>query len=154
MGGTSWEEWAGLFSVSRSGLVFFRQGCAEFFDRGFPIQDDRRRVWVWMVLMPENSLPQSAGGADLGVMDLNQRSRDIFKQIVESYLSSGEPVGSRHLSRLLTTRNIFLDVFLRRDESSVSWGVIPTDPSVTKNMISASLIPAWSCFKISSVMSS
>lgn len=70
-----------------------------------------------MVRMPDNSLPQNAGGADLGVMDLNQRSRDIFKQIVESYLSSGEPVGSRHLSRLLqaslspaSIRNVMSDL--------------------------------------------
>ncbi|WP_245572696.1 heat-inducible transcriptional repressor HrcA [Lichenihabitans psoromatis] len=32
---------------------------------------------------------------------LNERSRDIFKHIVDSYLATGEPVGSRHLSRLL-----------------------------------------------------
>jgi len=32
---------------------------------------------------------------------LNVRSREIFKRIVDSYLASGEPVGSRQLSRLL-----------------------------------------------------
>lgn len=32
---------------------------------------------------------------------LNERSRDIFKHIVDVYLATGEPVGSRHLSRLL-----------------------------------------------------
>ena len=30
---------------------------------------------------------------------LDQRSRDIFKQIVEGYLTTGEPVGSRTLSK-------------------------------------------------------
>ncbi len=32
---------------------------------------------------------------------LNQRSLDIFRRIVESYLATGEPLGSRSLSRLL-----------------------------------------------------
>ena len=32
---------------------------------------------------------------------LNQRSRDIFRRIVDSYLATGEPLGSRSLSRLL-----------------------------------------------------
>ncbi|MBF9233798.1 heat-inducible transcriptional repressor HrcA [Microvirga sp. BT350] len=36
------------------------------------------------------------------VADLNERSREIFRQIVESYLTTGEPVGSRNLSRILT----------------------------------------------------
>ena len=34
---------------------------------------------------------------------LNQRSLDIFRRIVESYVATGEPVGSRNLSRLLPT---------------------------------------------------
>jgi heat-inducible transcriptional repressor len=33
------------------------------------------------------------------VTELNERSREIFKQIVESYLETGEPVGSRTLSQ-------------------------------------------------------
>lgn len=48
---------------------------------------------------------------------LDQRSRDIFRLIVESYLSGGEPVGSRNLSRLLpqslspaTIRNVMSDL--------------------------------------------
>ena len=32
---------------------------------------------------------------------LNERSREIFKRIVDTYLATGEPVGSRHLSRVL-----------------------------------------------------
>lgn len=35
--------------------------------------------------------------------NLNQRSLDIFRRIVEGYLATGEPVGSRNLSRLLPT---------------------------------------------------
>ena len=34
---------------------------------------------------------------------LNDRARDIFKHIVDVYLATGEPVGSKHLSRLLPT---------------------------------------------------
>ena len=34
---------------------------------------------------------------------LNRRSLDIFRRIVEGYLATGEPVGSRNLSRLLAT---------------------------------------------------
>ena len=35
------------------------------------------------------------------VAELNERSREIFRQIVESYLATGEPVGSRNVARLL-----------------------------------------------------
>jgi heat-inducible transcriptional repressor len=48
---------------------------------------------------------------------LGDRSREIFRQIVDSYLASGEPVGSRHLSRLLpmslspaSIRNVMQDL--------------------------------------------
>jgi heat-inducible transcriptional repressor len=39
--------------------------------------------------------------ATTALTTLNLRSRDIFRRIVDSYLSTGEPVGSRNLSRLL-----------------------------------------------------
>ncbi len=32
---------------------------------------------------------------------LNMRSREVFRQIVDVYLATGEPVGSKHLSRVL-----------------------------------------------------
>ncbi|MGI3901718.1 MAG: heat-inducible transcriptional repressor HrcA [Janthinobacterium lividum] len=48
---------------------------------------------------------------------LNERSREIFRRIVDSYLQTGEPVGSRHLSRLLpmalspaSIRNVMQDL--------------------------------------------
>ncbi|WP_298351814.1 heat-inducible transcriptional repressor HrcA [Rhodoblastus sp.] len=48
---------------------------------------------------------------------LNERSREIFRNIVETYLASGEPVGSRHLSRILamplspaSVRNVMQDL--------------------------------------------
>jgi heat-inducible transcriptional repressor len=35
------------------------------------------------------------------IKKLSERSRTILRQIVDSYLATGEPVGSRNLSRVL-----------------------------------------------------
>lgn len=58
--------------------------------------------------------PAAAEGA---LTALNDRSREIFRRIVDSYLATGEPVGSRHLSRLLpmtlspaSVRNVMQDL--------------------------------------------
>lgn len=60
--------------------------------------------------------PPSAGGAP-AVADLNQRAREVFRRVVESYVETGEPVGSRTLTRRLTEnvspatiRNIMADL--------------------------------------------
>src|SRR5207253_917704 len=52
-----------------------------------------------------------------GLAQLNERSRDIFRQIVESYLATGDPVGSRNISRLIavplspaSVRNVMSDL--------------------------------------------
>jgi len=52
-----------------------------------------------------------------GIQKLNERSREIFRQIVETYLSTGEPVGSRNLARNLpialspaSVRNVMSDL--------------------------------------------
>jgi len=52
-----------------------------------------------------------------GLAELNARSREIFRAIVESYLDSGEPVGSRNISRALqislspaSVRNVMSDL--------------------------------------------
>jgi heat-inducible transcriptional repressor len=57
------------------------------------------------------------GTAQVSLAQLNERSREIFRQIVESYLATGEPLGSRNLSRLITTplspasvRNVMADL--------------------------------------------
>ncbi len=49
--------------------------------------------------------------------ELNERTREIFRSIVESYLATGEPVGSRNLSRALpmalspaSIRNVMSDL--------------------------------------------
>jgi heat-inducible transcriptional repressor len=51
------------------------------------------------------------------VASLDQRTRDIFRTIVDSYLNEGEPVGSRNIARLLplslspaTIRNVMSDL--------------------------------------------
>ena len=48
---------------------------------------------------------------------LDQRSREIFRNLVETYIATGEPVGSRTLSRALTSslspasiRNVMMDL--------------------------------------------
>lgn len=59
----------------------------------------------------------SAGRSmDVGSM-LDERSREIFRRIVEGYLETGEPLGSRNLSRLLpmslspaSVRNVMSDL--------------------------------------------
>ena len=57
------------------------------------------------------------GRTQISLAQLNERSREIFRQIVESYLTTGEPLGSRNLSRLITTplspasvRNVMADL--------------------------------------------
>src|ERR1700737_894484 len=57
------------------------------------------------------------GSAEISLAQLNERSREIFRQIVESYLSTGEPVGSRNISRLIpitlspaSVRNVMADL--------------------------------------------
>ena len=52
-----------------------------------------------------------------GLAALDHRSREIFRSIVESYLETGDPVGSRNISRLLQTalspasvRNVMADL--------------------------------------------
>lgn len=67
--------------------------------------------------------------------DLNDRSREVFRRVVEGYLTSGEPVGSRTLTRLMsekvsaaTIRNVMQDLeFLGLlDSPHISAGRIPT----------------------------
>jgi heat-inducible transcriptional repressor len=59
----------------------------------------------------------SSRGDVVSVNELNERSRAIFRQIVDTYLSTGEPVGSRNLSRQLpmtlspaSVRNVMADL--------------------------------------------
>jgi heat-inducible transcriptional repressor len=68
--------------------------------------------------------------------EMNARSREVFRRVVEGYIESGEPVGSRTLTRTLservsaaTVRNVMQDLeFLGLLNSPhVSAGRIPTE---------------------------
>jgi heat-inducible transcriptional repressor len=57
------------------------------------------------------------GATQVSLAQLSERSREIFRQIVESYLATGEPMGSRNISRLITVplspasvRNVMSDL--------------------------------------------
>lgn len=65
----------------------------------------------------KNAHPTFLAAPGQGMGDLNERSREIFKRLVESYLATGEPVGSRNLSRILpmalspaSIRNVMSDL--------------------------------------------
>ncbi len=71
-----------------------------------------------------------------GIGDLDQRNREIFREVVESFLETGTPVGSRTLSRRLnrslspaSVRNIMADLedagLLHAPHTSA--GRLPTD---------------------------
>ena len=71
-----------------------------------------RAMFAPMVITPGN---MNFGTGALASM--NNRSREIFRSIVDSYLATGEPVGSRHISRLLpitlspaSIRNVMQDL--------------------------------------------
>ena len=64
-----------------------------------------------------NDAMRAVQDASAGLKQLNERSRAIFKRIVETYLATGEPVGSRNLSRALpmtlspaSVRNVMSDL--------------------------------------------
>src|SRR6476661_11203220 len=63
-----------------------------------------------------NAFRPASDGA-VGLRELNERSREVFRRIVETYLATGEPVGSRNLSRALpmtlspaSVRNVMSDL--------------------------------------------
>jgi heat-inducible transcriptional repressor len=67
--------------------------------------------------------------------EMNERSREVFRRVVEGYLESGEPVGSRTLARVLsekvsaaTIRNVMQDLeYLGLlDSPHISAGRVPT----------------------------
>ncbi|MDO5528236.1 MAG: heat-inducible transcriptional repressor HrcA [Paracoccus sp. (in: a-proteobacteria)] len=67
--------------------------------------------------------------------ELNDRSREVFRRVVEAYLASGEPVGSRSLSRdfsekisAATIRNVMQDLehLGLLDSPHISAGRMPT----------------------------
>src|SRR5256885_14074269 len=76
---------------------------------GFP---DQR--WREQMKSGERTPPATAPSP---ISELNERSREIFRLIVDGYVATGEPIGSRTLSRLLgqhlspaTIRNVMADL--------------------------------------------
>lgn len=72
----------------------------------------------------------------IGIQELNTRSREIFRVIVDAYMDQGEPIGSRTISRRLTQqlspatiRNVMADLqdlgLLHAPHNSA--GRLPTD---------------------------
>ncbi|MGH6849351.1 MAG: heat-inducible transcriptional repressor HrcA [Methylocella sp.] len=66
--------------------------------------------------IPLDRAPRAARGGN-SLARLNERSREIFRLIVDSYLAHGEAVGSRHVARLLpaplspaSVRNVMQDL--------------------------------------------
>src|SRR5580658_4541935 len=62
-------------------------------------------------------MPRSLMAMPSPISELNARSREIFRMIVDGYVQTGEPIGSRTLSRLLadslspaTIRNVMADL--------------------------------------------
>ena len=61
--------------------------------------------------------PAGASTAAASITELSERAREVFRRVVESYVETGEPVGSRTLTRKLTEtlspatiRNIMADL--------------------------------------------
>ncbi len=70
------------------------------------------------------------------IEEMNDRSREVFRRLVEGYLETGEPVGSRTLTRAMTEkvsaatiRNVMQDLELMGllDSPHVSAGRVPTE---------------------------
>lgn len=67
-----------------------------------------------MSVIPPRQLLDERGS---GLAGLDQRSREIFRRLVDTYLETGEPVGSRTISRILpsnlspaSVRNVMMDL--------------------------------------------
>jgi heat-inducible transcriptional repressor len=85
--------------------------------------------------------------------DMNTRTREVFRRVVEGYLASGDPVGSRTLSRNLserisaaTIRNVMQDLeFLGLlDSPHISAGRVPTQAGLrmfVDGLLEVSTIP-------------
>lgn len=78
--------------------------------------------------------PEMSDGRKL-LEEMNDRSREVFRRVVEGYLSTGSPVGSRNLTRDMsekisaaTVRNVMQDLEYMGllDSPHVSAGRIPT----------------------------
>jgi len=76
-----------------------------------------RNSWAAVKEIRTTSHDVPIGSTEVSLAQLNERSREIFRRIVESYLATGEPVGSRNVSRLIpmtlspaSVRNVMSDL--------------------------------------------
>jgi heat-inducible transcriptional repressor len=85
-----------------------------------------------MSIIPLKSVEEKVAG----ISGLDQRSREIFRRLVDTYLETGEPVGSRTISKVLPTtlspasvRNVMMDLedagLIHSPHTSA--GRVPTD---------------------------
>ena len=65
----------------------------------------------------QDAVGQAARDATSILVDMDERAREIFRQIVQSYIATGDPAGSRNISRALpmtlspaSVRNIMSDL--------------------------------------------
>jgi heat-inducible transcriptional repressor len=81
----------------------------------------RRRVWLYFPDIIQSGYEKFMSYRSTSISDavaaLDERSKEIFRRIVEGYLENGEPLGSRNLSRLLpmslspaSVRNVMSDL--------------------------------------------
>jgi len=98
---------SGLLRLSAGGL------------HDFPFCAGRRNDYIFSSMINEavRELVNFSGPVRDGNSVLDDRSREIFRRIVESYLETGEPLGSRNLSRILpmslspaSVRNVMSDL--------------------------------------------
>jgi heat-inducible transcriptional repressor len=68
-------------------------------------------------IMQDKPTIEKPGQQGSALQGLDRRSREIFKRIVDQYLETGEPIGSRNISRLLpsalspaSVRNVMADL--------------------------------------------
>ena len=87
----------------------------------------------------ESSISYISAMLTTPITELNERARDVFRMVVENYLGSGQPVGSRTISKLpginlspASIRNVMQDLeelgLISHPHTSA--GRIPTEPGL------------------------
>ncbi len=101
-----------------------------------PIDEVPRKAFISLAVASHDPTPQRATVSEPKLLtEMTDRSREVFRRVVEGYLATGEPVGSRTLTRTLTEhvsaatiRNVMQDLeFLGLlDSPHISAGRVPT----------------------------
>lgn len=99
---------------------------------GYPFLDDQAAQYR---PAPRSRKPVKVMSQETLLSELNERSREVFRRVVETYLETGEPVGSRTLTRAMseklsaaTVRNVMQDLEFMGllDSPHVSAGRLPS----------------------------